>query len=308
MVTKLIKEFLSMLSAERGASPNTLQAYEKDLTNLEFNLKSQGTELKEANSDNIRQFLISLSKNGLSNTSRARYLSAIRQFYRFLLSEGIISDNPAAHIDSPKRERSLPKIISVSDVECLLEKIKSETTEYTGHAKFKAHRLHCLLEIVYATGMRVSELVSLPRAVLNGDERMFTIRGKGGRERLVPLNNAAKTALEIYLEHLKSKEKKNSGNKKWLFPSSSREGHLTRQRFGQELKQLAARAGLDPAKISPHVLRHAFASHLLEHGADLRAVQQLLGHADISTTEIYTHVMEERLKALVTAHHPLAKN
>lgn len=316
--SQLFAEFLAMLSAERGASQNTLEAYERDLNrfgeflSLSPNHKNQtkpSSTAQEATADHIKSYLSHLKENGLASASRARQLSALRQFYRFLLAERYINEDPSSHIDAPKQQRPLPKLMSAKDVEQLLQSSKKQCDLKTGHAKLQAIRLNCLLEILYATGMRVTELVSLPYAVLNGDERMFTIQGKGGRERLVPLNSSAKEALTNYISTLnQAKDTPQSRKKqpKWLFPSNSKEGHLTRQRFGQELKELATNAGLNAQKISPHVLRHAFASHLLERGADLRAVQQLLGHADISTTEIYTHVLEERLKKLVQAHHPLA--
>jgi len=311
---KLIAEFLAMLSAERGASKNTLESYERDLNRfndfIEKNIKNSSETicLQYATTSDIKAYLSNLKANGLASSSRARQLSTLRQFYRFLLSERLIIDDPAAHIDTPKQKRPLPKLMSAKDVETLLTASKSDCEKKTGHAQHQAIRLNCLLELLYATGMRVTELVSLPYSVLNGDERMFTIKGKGGRERLVPLNSSARTALIDYLGSLEGETAPSAKRQpKWLFPSKSKEGHLTRQRFGQELKELAVKAGLRADKISPHVLRHAFASHLLERGADLRAVQQLLGHADISTTEIYTHVLEERLKKLVEQHHPLAK-
>ncbi len=311
--TKLISEFLAMLSAERGASQNTLESYERDLSRfngfIEQNIETKSTppNIQHVTTSDIKAYLTNLKANGLASSSRARQLSSLRQFYRFLLSERLIQDDPAAHIDTPKQKRPLPKLMSAKDVETLLATAKTECENKTGHAKHQAVRLNCLLELLYATGMRVTELVSLPYSVLNGDERLFTIKGKGGRERLVPLNSSARTALIDYLGSIEGEKPQSSKRQpKWLFPSNSKEGHLTRQRFGQELKELASKAGLRAEKISPHVLRHAFASHLLERGADLRAVQQLLGHADISTTEIYTHVLEERLKKLVEQHHPLA--
>ena len=318
---KLINEFLAMLSAERGASQNTLESSERDLNGYKAFLQSALSNTKsieEAEKADIKSYLSHLKANGLASSSRARQLSALRQFYRFLLTERYIKEDPSAHIEAPKQQRPLPKIMSAEDVEQLIQTAKNECEQKSGHANYQATRILCLLELLYATGMRVSELVGLPYAVLNGDERMFTIKGKGGRERLVPLNKSARRALQEYLVCLEDELEKNKSSKgtqkrgrksapKWLFPSNSKEGHLTRQRFGQELKELALKAGLKPEKVSPHVLRHAFASHLLDRGADLRAVQQLLGHADISTTEIYTHILEERLKKLVESHHPLAK-
>jgi integrase/recombinase XerD len=247
--------------------------------------------------------LASLADLGQAATSRARRLSAVKQYYRFLLAEELIATDPTSHLHGPKQQRPLPKILSVAEVDQLLQRAGTRAEHLEGRALFRARRFHCLLEMLYATGMRVSELVSLPRAVLRGDKRLLTIKGKGGRQRLVPLNAAASTALERYLEVAGG-----SSASPWLFASNSSLGHVTRQGFAQDLKDLAEEAGLDPERVSPHVLRHAFASHLLDRGADLRAVQQLLGHADISTTEIYTHVLQERLKALVNDHHPLAKN
>ncbi|HEX4891970.1 MAG TPA: tyrosine recombinase, partial [Hyphomicrobiaceae bacterium] len=249
------------------------------------------------------------SETGLAAASRARRLSAIRQLYRFMLGEGLISDDPAHGLAGPKRERPLPKTLTVAEVDRLLSAAKAATESTQGRERFRALRLHALLELLYATGMRASELVSLPRSVLAGDDRVLTITGKGGRVRLVPLNPPARAALERYLSVGTSTEDGMAPmlRSRWLFPSRGAEGHLTRQHLGQELKALAEASGLDPERVSPHVLRHAFASHLLDRGADLRAVQQLLGHADISTTEIYTHVLEERLKQVVFQHHPLAK-
>ena len=229
------------------------------------------------------------------------------QFFRFLLAEAIRSDDPCSAIDSPKLGRPLPKILSLAEVETLLDTAKQASERAAdGTAKRRAIRLYAALETLYATGLRVSELIGLPRNVLVADDRVLTIKGKGGRERLVPLNDTAREALQSHLEAAGVDEAKGRGGSPWLFPSAGGQ-HLTRQRFGQELKGLAMAAGIEPARVSPHVLRHAFASHLLERGADLRTVQQLLGHADISTTQIYTHVIEERLRRLVEEHHPLAQ-
>lgn len=297
-----ISAFLEMLSAERGAAANTIAAYERDCGDFIAFLQSRGKELPLTNSKDIQAFIQSLSEEGMSAASRARRLSAIRQLFKFLSAEGVVAADPAEGIAGPKRERPLPRTLSVAEVDRLIATAARRSEGQEGRSLFRALRFYCLLEILYATGMRVSELVSLPRSVLRGDPRVLTIKGKGGRERLVPLNPAARNALEKYLAV--------SGrfdNSPWLFASKSAEGHVTRQGFGQDLKDCAEEAGLDPERVSPHVLRHAFASHLLDRGADLRAVQQLLGHADISTTEIYTHVLEERLKRLVNEHHPLAK-
>src|SRR6185295_262444 len=299
--------FLDMLIAERGAAAHTIEAYTRDLAAFLAFLAARGATAKTATSDQIRAFLAVLSKKGLAPTSRARKRSAIRQFFRFLLAEGIRSDDPCSAIDSPRLGRPLPKILSLAEVETLLDTAKQASERSAdGTAKRRALRLYAALETLYATGLRVSELIALPRNVLIADDRVLTIKGKGGRERLVPLNETAREALRVHLASVAENEANGKAVSPWLFPSSLGQ-HLTRQRFGQELKGLASAAGIEPARVSPHVLRHAFASHLLERGADLRTVQQLLGHADISTTQIYTHVIEERLRRLVEEHHPLAQ-
>ena len=299
--------FIDMLMAERGAAAHTVEAYTRDLSEFLAFLAAKGKEAKTASAEHLRGFLASLASRGLAPTSRARKLSAIRQFFRFLLAEGIRADDPCSAIDSPKLGRPLPKILSLAEVETLLKTASDASEETTeGLARRRALRLYALLETLYATGLRVSELISLPRGVLTADDRVLTVKGKGGRERLVPLNEAARKALAAHLAAVGEDEAKGKSASPWLFPSSGGQ-HLTRQRLGQELKALALAARIEPARVSPHVLRHAFASHLLERGADLRTVQQLLGHADISTTQIYTHVIEERLRRLVEQHHPLAQ-
>ncbi|HEU4476207.1 MAG TPA: site-specific tyrosine recombinase XerD [Methyloceanibacter sp.] len=299
--------FLDMLSAERGAAAHTIEAYTRDLSEFLAFLAAKGKHAENATADHLRAFLAGLARKGLAPTSRARKLSAIRQFFRFILAEGMRADDPCSAIDSPRLGRPLPKILSLAEVETLLETAKrSSETVAEGTARRRAIRLYAALETLYATGLRVSELIALPRNVLIADDRVLTIKGKGGRERLVPLNDAAREALAAHLAAVRDDEANGRGTSEWLFPSSGG-GHLTRQRFGQELKALALASGIDPARVSPHVLRHAFASHLLERGADLRTLQQLLGHADISTTQIYTHVIEERLRRLVEEHHPLAQ-
>jgi integrase/recombinase XerD len=308
--TAHLRDFLSVLAAERGVASNTIEAYERDLSGFLDYLSRNGVEATRAHQDDISAYLRTLAMDGLAAASRARRLSAIRQFYKFLLSENAIDENPADRLSGPKKQRALPKTLSVAEVDLLLETARSQIENTSGRERLRAMRLHCLLEMLYATGMRVTELVSLPRAVLTGDPRMLTIKGKGGRERQVPLNRTAREALDAYLAIGVGSEATPGlsamTTNRWLFPSKSAQGHLTRQRFAQELKELAIATGLAPDRVSPHVLRHAFASHLLDRGADLRAVQKLLGHADISTTEIYTHVLEERLKRLVHEHHPLA--
>jgi len=297
-----------MLMAERGAAAHTIEAYTRDLSEFLAYLASRSVGACEASADTVRAFLGQLSRKGLAATSRARKLSAIRQFFRFLLAEGLRGDDPCSAIDSPKLGRPLPKILSLAEVETLLSTAARAVDQVgDGSSRRRALRLYALLETLYATGLRVSELLGLQRAVLVSDDRVLTVKGKGGRERLVPLNDSARKALAEHFSVLDREAAETGPFSPWMFPSgASGTQHLTRQRFGQELKALALAAGIEPSRVSPHVLRHAFASHLLERGADLRAVQQLLGHADISTTQIYTHVIEERLRRLVEQHHPLA--
>jgi integrase/recombinase XerD len=299
----LVELFLDMLAAERGAGQNTLDAYRNDLADLGSHLRAAGKTIVAAKTDDLRGFLSALAERGFKASSLARRLSAVRQLYRFLYAEGKRSDDPAAVLEGPKRGRSLPKVLSIAEVDALLAQARQEMEEAEAPVgkRLRAARLLSLLEVVYATGLRVSELVALPASAAKRDQRMLVVRGKGGKERLVPLNQAAKGAMADYLA-LRGEAGRDS---KWLFPSFGETGHLTRQHFARELKVLGAACGIAPARLSPHVLRHAFASHLLHNGADLRVVQTLLGHADISTTQIYTHVLEERLKALVRDLHPL---
>jgi len=301
-----IELFLDMLAAERGAGANTLSAYRTDLDDLSSFLRAQGKDIAGADTDDLRGFLADLNDRGFKPASLARRLSAVRQLYRFLYAEGKRGDDPAAVLEGPKRGRTLPKVLSVAEVDALLKEAQRQAEDATQAAavRLRAMRLLCLLEVVYATGLRVSELVALPAAAARRDQRMLVVRGKGGKERLVPLNQAAKTAMAGYLAAVEAGREAKS---KWLFPSFGAQGHLTRQHFARELKVLGAGCAIAPARLSPHVLRHAFASHLLHNGADLRIVQTLLGHADISTTQIYTHVLEERLKTLVRDLHPLGQ-
>lgn len=301
-----IEAFLEMMSAERGALANTLAAYQRDLTDYANHLASVGGDIETAGSDRIRAYLAFLNDQGLAAATIQRRLSAVRQVHKFLYSEGVAKGNPADIIESPRSARPLPKVLDVAEVDQLLKCASENVQQARGRKKLEASRLNCLLELLYATGLRVSELVSLPQSVFAGNPHLLTIKGKGGRERLVPISEAAATAVHQYRETALRLNEKEFRNSAFLFPSRGRLGHLTRQHFALALKNLAGQAGLDPAKVSPHVLRHAFASHLLDGGADLRAVQQMLGHADISTTQIYTHVLAERLKAVVDAHHPLA--
>lgn len=303
---RLLDLFLDMLAAERGAAANTLAAYRRDLNDFAAFMASRGRTIATAESDDLRFYLGGLSKRGFKASSLARRLSAMRQLYRFLYAGGHRQDDPAVVLEGPKRGQVIPKILSVAEVDGLLATARARMSgdEIPPSRRLRAARLNCLLEVLYATGLRVSELVTLPASAARRSERMLIVRGKGGRERMVPLNDAARRAMADYQALLSEAGRRES---KWLFPSFGAGGHLTRQHFARDLKELAAAAGLRPSRVSPHVLRHAFASHLLQNGADLRSVQTLLGHADISTTQIYTHVLEERLKSLVRDLHPLGE-
>jgi integrase/recombinase XerD len=319
----LIALFLDMLAAERGAGTNTLAAYGRDLADFSVYLTAKGRPVASASTDDVRGYLGQLDKRGFAATSVARRLSAIRQLYRFLFAEGHRGDDPAAILEGPRRGRTVPKVLSIAEVDRLLAAARtaSEAADITAPERLRAVRLNCLIELLYATGLRVSELVTLPASAAERQARMLIVRGKGDKERMVPLNEAAKQAMRDYLALLAKASPQAAGQpagakppaakpharSKWLFPSFGESGHLTRQHFARDLKALAAAAGLRAEQVSPHVLRHAFASHLLHNGADLRVVQTLLGHADISTTQIYTHVLEERLKSLVRDLHPLAE-
>jgi integrase/recombinase XerD len=308
--------YLDMMAAERGAAANTLAAYRRDLEDYLAYLAEGGLAPDSATPASMRGFLQSLEARGLKATSAARRLSAARGFHKFLYVEGYAATDPTASTAGPKRGRGLPKVLSVAQVDGLLERARSatqltaasddpdggEAAAGTRAARLRAARLHCLLELLYASGLRVSELVSLPRSAARTRERFLVVRGKGRKERLVPLTEAALIAARAYLALL---EETKAPPGPWLFPSDSEAGHLTRQAFARDLKALASAAGLRADLVSPHVLRHAFASHLLQNGADLRVVQELLGHADISTTQIYTHVLDERLKSMVRDLHPL---
>ena len=301
-----IEPFLEMLAAERGAAANTLEAYGRDLAAFAGFLAQRGGNPESAGVEDIRAFLGRLARAGMAPRSAARRLSALRQFYRFLLAEGLRGDDPTAEVDSPRQGRGLPKILSEAEVGQLLD------AAHEGEGP-EALRLAALVELLYASGLRISELVGLRLAAAQRDQRLLIVEGKGGKERMVPLSAAARQSLSAYLavrDHFLPTRGKGAKAVKtaspWLFPSRAASGHITRHRVAQLLKDLARQAGLDAAKVSPHVLRHAFASHLLDHGADLRSLQKMLGHADISTTQIYTHVLSERLKSLVQEHHPLA--
>ena len=312
--------FLDMLAAEQGAGPNTLDAYRRDLTDFSEFLGRVGHSFVDAETQTLRDYLADLDSRGFKSTSVARRLSAMRHLYRFLLNERIRAEDPAAILSGPKRGRGLPKVLSIADVDRMLRRARelSEAQDASPAKRLRALRLYWLLEVLYATGLRVSELVALPRSAAKRDARMIVVRGKGNKERLVPLNEASRQAMADYLAATEAAKGDNKGDNKadkknsvaaskWLFPSFGDSGHLTRQHFARELKALAGSAKLRAEQVSPHVLRHAFASHLLEAGADLRSVQLMLGHADIATTQIYTHVVPEKLRALVEDHHPLAK-
>ena len=310
---KLINLFLDMIAAEQGAGDNTLDAYRRDLTDFSEFLGRAGQNFTGTDTQTLRDYLADLDARGFKSSSVARRLSAMRHLFRFLLNERIRSDDPAAILSGPKRGRGLPKVLSIADVDRMLMRAKelTQAAQASTSQRLRALRLYCLLEVLYATGLRVSELVTLPLSAARRDARMIVVRGKGSKERLVPLNEASRQAMADYLaamEALKPEKMKNAAAaSKWLFPSFGESGHLTRQHFARDLKELAAASGLAPRLVSPHVLRHAFASHLLHNGADLRIVQTLLGHTDISTTQIYTHVVEERLKSLVRDLHPLGE-
>jgi integrase/recombinase XerD len=291
-----IEAFLEMLVAERGRARLTIEAYRRDLVDFTGFLARRGGAATTADSDAIRDYLSDLAARVTPATS-ARRLSALRGFHRFLFAEGVRSDDPTAAIDSPRTTRPLPKLLSEDEVDALLEAARATDGP-------KGLRLAALVELIYATGLRVSELVGLPLAAVRGDPRFIVVRGKGAKERLVPVGDAARAAVAAYLEVHDCFAPGDTASK-WLFPSRGASGHLTRRRFAQMLDRLAGAAGIESRRVSPHVLRHAFASHLLAHDADLRSVQKMLGHADIATTQIYTHVLETRLKALVRDHHPL---
>ncbi|HEY6980898.1 site-specific tyrosine recombinase XerD [Reyranella sp.] len=291
--------FIEMMAAERGASRNTEAAYRSDLAHLETFLARRKQKPRTVDEAALRAYLKSLDYVGMTARTVARRLSVIRQLFRFLLVERLREDDPSSALDSPRLGRPLPKVLSRAEVDCLIEATQGKEAGDGG-------RMATLLEILYAAGLRVTELVTLPLAAVERDPTMLVVRGKGDKERLVPLSDPARRAIAAWL-HIRAGLLGDGETSRYLFPSRGRAGHLTRQRFAQLLKEAALEAGIDPARISPHVLRHAFASHLLEGGADLRSVQLMLGHADIATTQIYTHVLDEKLRALVQEKHPLAR-
>ncbi|MBI1366142.1 MAG: tyrosine recombinase [Alphaproteobacteria bacterium] len=287
-----------MMAAERGAAANTLRNYGRDLQRFEAFARGRGETLETAGADDIAAYLEALHKQGLAASTAALKVSALRQFYQFLYAEGLRADNPTAAIDRPRLKRPLPKLLSTEEMSALIEAAAGEDA--------KALRLRAMVETLYAAGLRVSELCSLPLAAYRKGQPFLVVRGKGGKERLAPLGRRAADALEAYLAE-RGEFLRDGQASPFLFPSRGASGHVTTARFAQMLKDLAVRAGVEPSRVSPHVLRHAFATHLLDNGADLRSVQQMLGHADITTTEIYTHVAQDRLKDLVFKAHPLAK-
>ena len=296
-MTPQIEAFLEMMAVERDASPHTLAAYARDLTDAETSTGG----LLQADAEAVEAWFADLSRRGLSAATAARRRSAARQFYRFALAEGWRTDDPSRRLDAPKQGRSLPKVLNREEIDRLLEA--------AGRRDAAAGlRLVALVELAYASGLRVSELLGLKVEAVRRDPAYLIVRGKGGKERLAPLNAAARTAVKAWLTARDEKRKPEAPDSPWLFPSSGKSGHLTPRRFAQLLDEAALVAGVDPARVSPHVLRHAFATHLLEGGADLRVVQTLLGHADIATTQIYTHVATDRLAQVVQQNHPLARD
>ena len=298
---RAISAFLDAIAAESGAARNTLLAYGRDLADARDWMAGRGLDLLSADQSAVESYLVALDAQGMATATRARRLSALKQFYRFAMDEGLRPDNPTLRLGGPGRAQRLPGTLSEAEVTRLLDQARIHGPNPEARA-----RNACLFELLYATGLRVSELVSLPADALRGAPETIIVRGKGGRDRLVPLSDPARAAVAIWLAH---RDRAASAKKsRFLFPARGKTGHLTRERFFGLVKEVAAAAGLEPARISPHVLRHAFATHLLAGGADLRVIQTLLGHADLSSTEIYTHVLDERLRALVMAHHPLARD
>jgi integrase/recombinase XerD len=303
---RLVVGFLEALAAERGASGNTIEAYRRDLGDYEAWLIGRSLDALKATATDVRTYLSASGGKGLKASSLARRLSAIRQFHKHLYAEGRRRDDPAMAIEGPRRGRSLPRMLTVEEVERLIMTAREglDASERPLRERLTAARSACVIEVIYASGLRVSEVLSLPKSAARLKEPFLTVRGKGGRERLAVLSNPARTAITAY-RALLDEAAPGAAASPWLFPADSESGHMTRQAFARDLKTIASAAGIAAARVSPHVLRHAFASHLLQNGADLRVVQELLGHADISTTQIYTHVLDERAKAMVRDLHPL---
>lgn len=298
--------FLEAQAAELGAATNTLLAYGRDLKDFDSWLARKNSNFDQVSRSDVEEYLVYCDAQGLAKSTRARRLSAVKQLYRFAFEEGLRSDNPAVQISGPGQDKRLPKVLSVEEVDSLLSAARS-----FGRNDNDRLRNTCLMELLYATGMRVSELVGLPVSATRGDPRLLLILGKGGKERMVPLSPDARDTLAVWIRKRDENEAVRAAKKlqtsKYLFPSRSKEGHLTRHRFYLLIKEISVAAGVDPTKVTPHTLRHAFATHLLAGGADLRAIQTMLGHADVATTEIYTHVLEARLSELVLDHHPLSE-
>jgi integrase/recombinase XerD len=292
--------FLEMMSVERAVAKNTLTAYGRDLTDASAFLAGKGRDLGDASAEDVEAYFTALGARGLSPATASRRRAAVRQFYRFVLGEGWRADDPSRRVEAPRRGRSLPKVLSRAEVDRLIAAAAAKDGA-------QGLRLACMVELAYASGLRISELTSLTLAALSRDPAYLIVKGKGGKERLAPLNDAARTAIRAYLAVRPGFLPKGDKANPWLFASRGKEGRLTPRRFAQLLDEAAADAGIDPARVSPHVLRHAFATHLLEGGADLRVVQTLLGHADIGTTQIYTHVTSDRLAEVVASKHPLAR-
>ena len=302
----LVSDFLDAIASERGASLNTIEAYRRDLADYEAHLKQQGTNALDAETAHVRAYLGECGGAGLKAASLARRLSAIRQFHKHLYAEGLRRDDPTLAVEGPRRARPLPKVMSLEDVDRLIRTAREglDLPERPSRERLAAARMACLIELIYGSGLRVSEALGLPKSIAQAKQRLVAVCGKGGKERLVPVSAPARAAIVFY-RALLSETAPADASAPWLFPAASASGHMTRQAFARDLKVLASAAGLSPARISPHVLRHAFASHLLQNGADLRVVQDLLGHADISTTQIYTHVLDDRARAMVRDLHPM---
>ncbi|MFN3513176.1 MAG: site-specific tyrosine recombinase XerD [Phenylobacterium sp.] len=295
-----VEAFLEMMAVERAAAKNTLTAYAKDLADAQGFLAGRGGDLASARAEDVEAYFQALGARGLSPATAARRRAAVRQFYRFVLGEGWRADDPSRRVEAPRKGRPLPKVLSRDEMDRLIAAAGARDGA-------QGQRLACMVELAYASGLRISELTALPLAVLARDPAYLVVKGKGGKERLAPLNEAARVAVKAYLEVRKAFLPKGDAANPWLFPSRGKGGRLTTRRFAQLLDEAAAGAGIDPARVSPHVLRHAFATHLLEGGADLRVVQKLLGHADIATTQIYTHVAGDRLAEVVATKHPLSR-
>jgi integrase/recombinase XerD len=298
--------FLDAIAAERGASRNTIEAYRRDLGDYIGFLARRGLDPLGAQSDDVRDFVAHRGVSGLKASSLARQLSCVRQFHKHLYLDGLRGDDPTMAIEGPRRARPLPKVLGVAEVDRLLAVAREgiDVEGRPGGERLKAARISCLIELLYASGLRVSELLALPKSAARSRESLIAVRGKGNKERLAPISEPARAAILLYRAMLEERSP-DTAKSPWLFPADSQSGHLTRQAFARELKSVAAAAAIASSRISPHVLRHAFASHLLQNGADLRIVQTLLGHADIATTQIYTHVLDERAKAMVRDLHPL---